>query len=152
MITQVQTVLSGVGVTDETMTGLDRMVVLLLFYLGGMFTLLGLSFIRRRGRIDTVMSTLWAGLAALMPVLLATISFVFYGVYGGDWHHGLYALAMGAVLLAATEWLERTGMSADLRRARDLLLAGSFAAFALALHTLTAGLVTVLLAVLGFAT
>lgn len=152
MITQVQTVLSGVGVTDETMTSLDRMVVLLLFYLGGMFTLLGLSFIRRRGRIDTVMSTLWAGLAAIMPVLLATISFVFYGVYGGDWHHGLYALAMGAVLLAATEWLGRTGMSADLRRARDLLLAGSFAAFALALHTLTDGLVTtVLLAVLGFA-
>ncbi len=152
MITQVQTVLDGVGVTSETVAGLDRVVVLLLFYLGAMFTLLGLAFIRRRGAVDTVFTTLWAGLAAVMPVVLASISFVFYGVYGGDWHHGLYALATGAVLIAAAEWLERTGLGGRLRRARDLLLTGSFAAFALALHTLTDGLTTtILLAVLGFA-
>jgi uncharacterized membrane protein len=152
MFTHVQTVLDGVDVTTETVTSLDRLVVLLLFLLGAMFTLLGLAYIRRRGSVDTVFSTLWAGLAAFMPVMLATTSFVFYGVYGGDWRHGLYALATGGALLAAAEWLTRAGLGERLRRARDLLLFGSFAAFALALHTLTDGLVTtVLLAVLGFA-
>jgi uncharacterized membrane protein len=152
MFTHVQTVLDGVDVTAETVTSLDRVVVLLLFYLGAMFTLLGLSFIRRRGAVDTVFSTLWAGLAAFMPVMLATTSFVFYGVYGGDWRHGVYAIATGGALLAAAEWLERIGLGGRLRRARDVLLTGSFAALALALHTLTGGLVTtVLLAVLGFA-
>jgi uncharacterized membrane protein len=152
MITRVQTVLDGVGAASETVASLDRIVVLLLFYLGAMFTLLGLSFIRRRGAVDTVFSTFLAGLAAGMPVLLATISFVFYGVYGGDWRHGLYAIATGAVLLASAEWLTRSGLGDRLRYARDLLLFGSFAAFGLALHTLTDGLVTtVLVAVLGFA-
>jgi uncharacterized membrane protein len=152
MFTQVQTVLDGTDVTTETVASLDRVVVLLLFCLGAMFTLLGLSFIRRRGAVDTVFSTLWAGLAAFMPVMLAATSFVFYGVYGGDWRHGLYALATGVVLLSASEWLERTGLGDRLRRARDLLLTGSFAALALALHTLTDGLTTtILLAVLGFA-
>ncbi|TPP10526.1 DUF2339 domain-containing protein [Rhizobium glycinendophyticum] len=151
MITQVQTVLDGVGVSTETAAGFDRVIVLLLFYLGALFTLLGLSFIRRRGAVDTVFSTLWAALGGVMPVLLATVSFVFYGVYGGDWHHGLFALATGTVLLASAEWLERAGLGPRLRRARDLLLFGSFAAYALALHTLTDGLfTTLLLAILGF--
>jgi uncharacterized membrane protein len=152
MSTQVQPLLYGSAATSDTAASLDRIVVLLLFYLGATFTLIGLSFIRRRGAVDTAFSTVWAGFAAATPVLLATISFVFYGVYGGDWRHGFYAIATGGVLLASAEWLDRAGLSSRLLRARDLLLMGSFAAFALALHTLTDGLVTtILLAVLGFA-
>ncbi|UJW76641.1 DUF2339 domain-containing protein [Rhizobium sp. SL42] len=120
--------------------------------LGGIFLLLGLAFIRHRGASDPIFATLWAGIAVAVPTVLAAVSFVFYGVYSRDWTHGIYGIAVGLVLIAAAEVIGKIDRQNDLQRARDLLVAGSFAALAFALHALTDGIVTtILLSVLGFA-
>ncbi len=122
--------------------------------LGAVFTLLGFAFLRRF-REDRKFSMLWAFLMPAVPVTLATISFLNFGDLGRDWTHGIYGLALGLVLILGTEWLFRR--NADLPDVAidwpaNLLVAGSFAGFALALHTLTNGIATtILLAVLGFA-
>ncbi|WP_159952270.1 DUF2339 domain-containing protein [Rhizobium sp. 18065] len=135
-----------------TLPSLGNLQILLSLGLGGIFLLLGLTFIRRRCAADPIFATLWAAIAAAVPTVLATVSFVFYGVYSRDWTHGLYAIAVGLVLIAAAETIGKIARPDDLRRARDLLIAGSFAALAFALHALTDGIVTtILLSVLGFA-
>ena len=140
---------SGGTVPLPSLGGLQIIVSL---GLGGIFLLLGIAFIRRRCAADPIFATLWAGIAATVPTVLAAVSFVFYGVYSRDWTHGLYGIAVGLVLIAAAEAIGKIDRQNDLRRARDLLIAGSFAAFAFALHALTDGIVTtVLLSVLGFA-
>ncbi|AXV14839.1 DUF2339 domain-containing protein [Neorhizobium sp. SOG26] len=121
--------------------------------LGGVFTLLGFAFLRGFRR-EREFSMLWAFLMPAVPVTLATISFLNFGNLGRDWTHGLYGLALGLVLLAGTEWLSRR--TDDAPDAMDwpanLLVAGSFAGFALALHTLTNGITTTIgVALLGFA-
>lgn len=142
---------TGLG-GDTPLPGLDGQSMAITLGLGAVFLLCGLAFIRRRGASDAVLSTFWAGLAATVPVTIAAISFVQYGVYARDWLHGLYGLALGLVLLGATEFFSRAGLATTLRRGLDLLIAGSFAAFAFSLHMLTDGIVTtILLPILGFA-
>ena len=142
---------TGLG-GDMPLPGLDGQSMAITLGLGVVFPLCGLAFIRRRAVADPVLSTLWAGLAAALPVIVASISFVQYGIYARDWTHGLYGLAVGLVLLGATEFFSRAGLATTLRRGLDLLITGSFAALAFSLHMLTDGIVTtILLSLLGFA-
>lgn len=118
--------------------------------LGAVFVLCAFSFLKRKGADDADFGQLWAGIAALFPVWLATASFVEYGNLGRDWLHAAYGLGLGLVLLAGAEWLHRQNNEAY-RKPLNILVLGSFAAFALCLHTLTQGLATtVLLSVIGF--
>ena len=118
--------------------------------LGAVFVLCAFSFLKRKGAEDADFAQLWAGIAALFPVWLATSSFVEYGNLGRDWLHAAYGLGLGLVLLAGAEWLHRQNNEAY-RKPLNILVLGSFAAFALCLHTLTEGLATtVLLSVIGF--
>ncbi|MDH0615445.1 MULTISPECIES: DUF2339 domain-containing protein [unclassified Agrobacterium] len=118
--------------------------------LGTVFVLCAFSFLKRKGADDADFGQLWAGIAALFPVWLATASFVEYGNLGRDWLHAAYGLGLGLVLLAGAEWLHRQNNEAY-RKPLNILVLGSFAAFALCLHTLTQGLATtVLLSVIGF--
>lgn len=152
MIEQAQAFLFGWGIYDTELPALDVTVMYVLLGLAAVFLFIGLSQIRRRFAEDPLFSTVWAVIAAALPVLLATISFVFYGIYARDWLHGFFALGLGAVLLGACEFLDRKGALSAFRRGIDVLLTGSFLAFALALHTLTDGVVTtILIALLGFA-
>ncbi|WCK13927.1 DUF2339 domain-containing protein [Agrobacterium tumefaciens] len=118
--------------------------------LGAILLLCGFSFLKRKGAGDPDFVQLWAGIAALFPVWLGTASFVEYGNLGRDWLHAAYGLGLGFVLIAAAEWLHRQNNEAY-RKPLNILVLGSFAAFALSLHTLTEGLTTtILLSVIGF--
>lgn len=118
--------------------------------LGAILLLCGFSFLKRKGADDPDFAQLWAGIAALFPVWLGTASFVEYGNLGRDWLHAAYGLGLGFVLIAAAEWLHRQNNEAY-RKPLNILVLGSFAAFALSLHTLTEGLTTtILLSVIGF--
>lgn len=122
--------------------------------LGGIFTLLGFGFLRRLRHGEPEFSSVWAVLMSAVPVSIATISFLNFGDLSRDWTHGLYGIALGLALLAGANWLFR---QTDQDQTRidwpaNLLVAGSFAAFAFALHALTNGITTTIsLAVLGFA-
>jgi uncharacterized membrane protein len=133
--------------------------------LGALFVLFGIVFIDQKGRRQPHFAALWSLLMALVPVSIAAISFVNFGRLDRDWLHGGYAIATGLILLAIAEWLFRrsaananTGAGAggnsppEDRWPVDLLVAGSFAGFAVGLHALTSGLATtVLLSVIGIA-
>lgn len=137
---------------DTPRIGLDGQSIAISLGLATLLAVLGLFFVRRRASADPLLATLWTGIVAAAPVTLATLSFVQFGLYGRDWTHGLYGLALGLALLAATEHLTRAGLLSALGRGLDLLVAGSFAALAFSLHMLTDDIVTtILLAVLGFA-
>ncbi len=117
---------------------------------GAIFVLCGFSFIARKGSSDRSFARLWAFLVALFPVWLGTTSFVVFGNLGRDWLHAAYGVGLGVTLAAGAEWLHRRGDDAY-RAPLNILVLGSFAAFALTLHTLTEGLMTtVLLSVIGF--
>lgn len=142
---------TGLG-GDMPLAGTDGQSIAISLGLGAVFLLCGLAFIRRRGATDPALSTLWSGIAAALPTMAATISFVQFGIYDRDWTHGLYGLAVGIGLIGATEFFARAGLAGMLRRGLDLLLAGSFAAFVFSLHMLTDGITTTILtALLGFA-
>lgn len=123
--------------------------------LGAIFTLLGFFFLKRFRREEREFSIVWALLMGAMPVTLGFISFLNFGNFFRDWTHGLYGLAIGVALLGIAEWL--FGKNADRQESRvdwpaNLVVAGSFAGFTLALHALTNGIVTtILVSVLGFA-
>lgn len=120
--------------------------------LGSVFTLLGFLFLKRLGREDERLSAVWAVLMSAVPVTLATISFLNFGLLSRDWLHGLYGLALGAALLSTAIWDFRRNTTANGDGlAANLLLLGSFAAFTFALHALTHGLITtILIAGLGY--
>jgi uncharacterized membrane protein len=152
MVGQAQAVLFGWDVYTTSLPALDITVMYVLLGLAAVFLFIGLAQIRRRFAEDPLFSTVWAVIAAALPVTLATISFVFYGIYARDWLHGLFGIGLGAALLGACEVLDRKAALPGFRRGIDILLLGSFSAFTLALHTLTDGVVTtILLALLGFA-
>lgn len=152
LIAQAQVLLLGFGWEETAVVSLGGPVMLIFLGLAAVFAFIGLAQNRRRFADDPLFSTVWAVIVAVLPVTLATISFVFYGTYARDWVHGLFALGLGTVLLAACEHLYRRGALPAFRRGVDILLLGSFFAFALALHCLTDGVVTtILLALIGFA-
>jgi uncharacterized membrane protein len=119
--------------------------------LGAIFVLCGFFFLKRKGEADSRFAALWAAIVAIVPVWLATISFVEYGNLSVDWLHAAYGLALGFAMLGGAEWLHRQDRPVY-RWPLNLLVAGSGAAFAFTIHTLTEGLATTLLiSVLGFA-
>jgi uncharacterized membrane protein len=123
--------------------------------LGAVFTLLGFGFLRRFRNEDRQFSSIWAFLMGAMPVTLGFISFLNFGNFFRDWTHGAYGLALGLVMLGVADWLFRRSDETTAGRfdwPANIAVAGSFAGFTLALHTLTNGIVTtILLSVLGFA-
>ncbi|MCB5203388.1 DUF2339 domain-containing protein [Neorhizobium sp. T786] len=120
--------------------------------LGAVFSVLGLIFLRRHGDNDPRLGAIWAILMSAVPVTLATISFLNFGLLGRDWTHGLYGLVLGGALLAAAQWRFRRSIAGEFDRPANLIVLGSFAGFAFSLHALTNGMTTtILLAVLGFA-
>ncbi len=119
--------------------------------LGAIFTFLGFAFLRRHGDGDQRLGSLWAILMSAVPVSLATISFLNFGLLSRDWMYGLYGLAIGAVLLMIARWRFQASRSEDLDWPANLVALGSFAGYAFALHAVTNGITTtILLAVLGF--
>jgi len=131
--------------------------------IGALFVLFGIVFLDQKGRKEPHLGALWSLLMPLVPVSIAAISFVNFGRLDRDWLHGGYAVATGIVLLVVAEWIFRR-MRADADADADadeaakviwpvnILVAGSFAAFAVGLHALTTGLATtVLLSVIGIA-
>ncbi len=125
--------------------------------LGAIFTFLGSAFLKRFRREEFEFSLVWAFLMGAMPVTLGFISFLNFGNFFRDWTHGLYGIAIGAVLLGVAEWLFRRNEDEDKAEERfdwpaNLVVAGSFAGFILALHALTNGIATtILVSVIGFA-
>lgn len=121
--------------------------------LAALFIGLGGFVLSRRLVAHPQYSTLWAGIAAVVPIALVAMSFLMTGNYSFDLPHGLFSLIAGAALLALADWLYRRDGAAEARdTAAGLLVAGSFALFVLALHAWTDGLVTTLaIAVLGTA-
>ncbi|MGE7369995.1 DUF2339 domain-containing protein [Neorhizobium sp. NPDC001467] len=130
--------------------------------LGAVFPVLGFVFLKRFRASEEAFSRIWTLLMPAVPVAIATISFLTFGRLDRDWTHGLYGIALGVALLAGAEWLFRHRSStreskAGVATAHDiagetgmdwpanLLVAGSFAGFTLALHTLTNGIATTLL-------
>lgn len=151
LIAQAQVLLLGFGWEETAVVSLGGPVMLIFLVLAAVFAFIGLAQNRRRFADDPLFATVWAVIVAVLPVTLATISFLFYGTYARDWVHGLFALGLGSVLLAACEYLYRQGALPAFRRGVDILLLGSFFAFVLALHCLTDGVVTtILLALIGF--
>ncbi|MDM7981339.1 MAG: DUF2339 domain-containing protein [Rhizobium sp.] len=151
LIAQAQVLLLGFGWEETAVVSLGGPVMLIFLGLAAVFAFIGLAQNRRRFAEDPLFSMVWAVIVAVLPVTLATISFVFYGTYARDWVHGLFALGLGSVLLAACEYLYRQGALPAFQRGVDILLLGSFFAFVLALHCLTDGVVTtILLALIGF--
>ncbi|MBU0740215.1 MAG: DUF2339 domain-containing protein [Alphaproteobacteria bacterium] len=151
LIAQAQVLLLGFGWEETAVVSLGGPVMLVFLVLAAVFAFIGLAQNRRRFADDPLFATVWAVIVAVLPVTLATISFLFYGTYARDWVHGLFALGLGSVLLAACEYLYRQGALPAFRRGVDILLLGSFFAFVLALHCLTDGVVTtILLALIGF--
>ncbi len=142
-----------VGQNSPIVTFTDEITIFL--GLGAIFTFLGFAFLRRFRAQEPEFSILWAFLMPAVPLALAIVSFLNFGNLGRDWTHGLYGVALGAVLLAGSEWLfRRSDESAEGRIdwPANLLVAGSFAGFTLALHALTNGIVTTIaVSVLGFA-
>ena len=120
--------------------------------LGAIFTLLGLAFLKRFRTDEKEFSIVWALLMGAMPVTLGFISFLNFGNFFRDWTHGIYGLGIGLAMLAVAEWLFRKDEDGGNDWPANLVVAGSFAGFTLALHALTNGIVTtILVSVLGFA-
>ena len=130
-----------------------RTAMITAMLLAALYVLLGGFVLSRRLVTHPQYSTLWAGLAAVVPIALTAMSFLMTGNYAFDLPHGLFSLILGAALLALADWLYRRDDEAEARDiAAGLLVAGSFAFFVLALHAWTDGLVTTLaIAVLGTA-
>lgn len=130
-----------------------RTAMITAMLLAALFVALGGFVLSRRLVTHPQYSTLWAGIAAAVPVALVAMSFLMTGDYAFDLPHGLFSLVAGTVLLVLADWLYRRGGEAEARdTAGGLLVAGSFAFFVLALHAWTDGLITTLaIAVLGTA-
>ncbi|OCP36701.1 DUF2339 domain-containing protein [Ensifer sp. LC163] len=155
------TALSGVlAYLDSSLSGVapeiglpSRTATLTALLLATLFVLFGAFVLARRLREHPQFAILWAGIAAVVPVALTTMSFLMTGNYAFDLPHGLFALVVGGGLLALADWLyRRDGETQGLDIAASLLVGGSFALFVIALHAWTDGLVTTLaIALLGTA-
>ncbi|QLF69952.1 DUF2339 domain-containing protein [Peteryoungia desertarenae] len=138
---------SGVPAPIPATGEIDRFV---LIGLAAVFMVLGLAFIQRRGEKDPAFAAVWSAVIAAVPVFLATVSFVVHGVYALDWLHAFTGLVFATLLLAGAETSFRRPGTDALATGRDLMVAGSFANLAFALHCLTDGLATTVgLALIG---
>jgi uncharacterized membrane protein len=95
---------------------------------------------------------LWSGLAAVTPLALAGLSFVFLGNYAFDLSHGVYGLFLAALFFAVAWRLSGPTLEGRYHVNRDIWVASSWAALLFALVILTEGAATTLgAAIIGFA-
>ncbi|MDB5524268.1 MAG: hypothetical protein JWM58_2031 [Rhizobium sp.] len=121
--------------------------------LGLFFAATGIALAYLRRGNQSPHSIMWSVIGTATPLLLAVISFVFFGNYFFDLRHGLYAIILGIAYLAAAHIVFR-GPEFEGRYVftRDLYVAASWAAFIFALLVMTNDLATTLgAAFLGFA-
>ncbi|WP_426239815.1 DUF2339 domain-containing protein [Pararhizobium sp. DWP1-1-3] len=110
------------------------------------FIALGACAIHLHGTERPPLATIWAAIAAVVPVALIGMSLLMTGNLTFDLPHGLFALAAALVLLGLTEWFSRRKAASDgLDLPQAFLIAGSLGLFVIALHALTDGLATTIL-------
>lgn len=129
------------------------LVIWLALGLGLMLALLALAVVRLRGTSHPEFTRAWIVIGGATPLVLAAVSFFFFGNYAFDLKHGLYAILLGALYLGGA-WSFYGDREQDGRFLpnRDLLVAASWAAFVFALLVMTNGIATtVAAAILGFA-
>ncbi|MBX9454904.1 MAG: DUF2339 domain-containing protein [Rhizobium sp.] len=121
--------------------------------LGLFFAVMSLVTIFFRRASHPEFTRVWIVIGAVTPLVLATISFFFFGNYEFDLKHGLYAILLGAFFLGgAYAFYGETEREARFDINRDLMVAASFGAFILALLVMTNGIATTIgAAILGFA-
>jgi uncharacterized membrane protein len=120
--------------------------------LGLFFASLGIAVnVVKRGE-QSPHAKIWTVIATVTPLLLATISFVFFGNYGFDLKHGLFAIVLGVAYLGAAQLAFRGSEFEDRYVfTRDLFVAASWAAFVYTLVVMTNDMATTIgAAVLGF--
>ncbi|MDO9417507.1 DUF2339 domain-containing protein [Pararhizobium sp.] len=100
-----------------------------------------------------VYAVIWSVITTGVPVVLLGISFLMTGNFAFDIWHGLAAITAGLFLVGLAVFVSKRPVPPEnIHLPQGFLVAGSFGAFVLALHALTAGLATtILIAVLGFA-
>ncbi|MBL0370570.1 DUF2339 domain-containing protein [Rhizobium sp. KVB221] len=94
----------------------------------------------------------WSVISIATPLVLASVGFFYFGNYFFDLKYGLYAVVLGVLWLASAEGAFRgAAFAGRYVVARDLFVAGSWAAFVFALIVMTDGITTTIgSAVLGF--
>ncbi len=142
------------GLDPSIVDALARMQVMVIYEslgLGAIFVLIGTFFLRRFAEGEKPFAALWGGIMVIVPLAIATISFINFGNWVLDWLHGLYGIGLAVALLALAEWQYRRSDD-GWNLPTNILAAGSFAAAVFALHMLTHHAVpTMLLPVLGIA-
>ena len=129
-----------------------NLVIWLALGLGLMLALLSLAVIHLRRMSHAEFTRAWIVIGGVTPLVLATVSFFFFGNYAFDLKHGLYAILLGALYLGGARAFygdrEQEGRFVP---NRDLLIAASWAAFVFALLVMTNGIATTIgAAILGF--
>ncbi|MFJ6322451.1 MULTISPECIES: DUF2339 domain-containing protein [unclassified Rhizobium] len=133
----------------DALARMQSMVIYESLGLGAIFVLIGTLFLRRFADDEKPFAALWSGIMVVVPLAIATISFVNFGNWVLDWLHGLYGIGLTVALLALAEWqYRRSGDGWNLPT--NILAVGSFAASVFALHMLAHHAIpTILLPVLG---
>lgn len=129
-----------------------NLVIRLALGLGLMLALLSLAVTHFRRVSHAEFTRAWIVIGIVTPLVLATISFLFFGNYVFDITHGLYVVLLGTLYLGgAWRFYGDRDQEGRFDINRDPLVAGSFAAFLLALLVMTNGIWTTIgAAILGF--
>ncbi|CAN7511987.1 DUF2339 domain-containing protein [Rhizobium sp. LjRoot254] len=130
-----------------------NLVIWLALGLGLLLAVLMLTVVHFRRSSHAEFTRAWIIIGGATPLLLATVSFFFFGNYAFDLKHGLYAILLGALYLGGA-WHFYGERENDGRFVpnRDLLVGASWAAFVFALLVMTNGITTTIgAAILGFA-
>jgi uncharacterized membrane protein len=120
--------------------------------LGAFFAVVGIVLnLLRRGE-QSPHTIVWSVIATVTPLALATVSFVYFGNYFFDLKHGLFAILLGLVYLAAAFFTFRSPpFDGRYVFTRDLFVAASWASLLYALLVMTNDApTTVGAAILGF--
>jgi len=130
-----------------------NLVIWLALGIGLLLAVLMLAVVHFRRASHAEFTRAWIIIGGVTPLVLATLSFFFFGNYAFDLRHGLYAILLGAMYLGgAWQFFGEQENDGRFVANRDLLVAASWAAFVVALLVMTNGITTTIAAaVLGFA-
>ncbi|ANH03633.1 DUF2339 domain-containing protein [Shinella sp. HZN7] len=125
----------------------------LLLALAVAYAAVGLAAVRLRLAGSSAFAALWSLIAPAAPFAILAMSFLNFGNLSFDLKHGLLAVVLGLVFLAAADAFSRgRGEEEGVFLPQWALVAGGFAFLVLALHAMTDGLATTIgIAVLGAA-
>ncbi|GAA4181871.1 DUF2339 domain-containing protein [Shinella granuli] len=125
----------------------------LLLALAVAYAAVGLAAVRLRLAGSSAFAALWSLIAPAVPFAILAMSFLNFGNLSFDLKHGLLAVVLGLVFLAAADAFSRgRGEEEGVFLPQWALVAGGFAFLVLALHAMTDGLATTIgIAVLGAA-